>query len=274
MYISWYTLSSISLFIISALIICIISKMYLFCLLFFVSHSTFSIIIFECISLLILMSAFIFFFSMSLNISSILISCIIILKLTSCRLAFNEIFLIQKSFFFNILLLSFILTWNINRFDHLFIVFMFLRINSISSTSIFFAHLTMFSVIVIMILLIFFFSLTKILISNFLQWFCIDDAMSTLRTRWLSNNVVDFSFALFAQLSTHFFFFANFFLSLLIIFFNLFSWFFMHRLTVNTATRWRVSFSIISVNLFIFLQSISSLFLRSLSWYYYYFDKI
>ncbi len=147
----------------------IINKMYLFCSLFFVSHLTFSIIIFKCMSLLILMSAFALFFSMSLDISSILISCITILKLTSCRLAFNEIFLIQKSFFFNIFLLSLILTQNISKFDHLFIVSMFLCINNISSTSISFAHLTMFSVFVVMILLIFFFSLMKILILNFLQ---------------------------------------------------------------------------------------------------------
>ncbi len=183
MSISWHTLSLISLFIISALTTHIISEMYFFCSLFFVNHLTFSIIIFECMSLLILMSAFIFFFSMSLNISSILISCITILKLTSCRLMFNEISLIQKFFFFNILLLSFILIQNISRFDHLFIVFMFLRVNNISSTSIFLAYLTMFSVVVVMILLIFFFSLMKILILNFLQWFCIDDITSTLRTR-------------------------------------------------------------------------------------------
>jgi len=143
--------------------------MYLFCSLFFVSHSTFSIIIFKCISLLILMSAFALFFFMSLNISSILISCITILKLTSCRLMFNEISLIQKSFFFSIFLLSFILTQNISKFDHLFIVSMFLRVDNILSTSISFIYLTMFSVVIIMILLIFFFSLTKILILNFLQ---------------------------------------------------------------------------------------------------------
>ncbi len=146
----------------------IISKMYLFCSLFFMSHSTFSIIIFKCMSLLILMSAFILFFSMSLNISLILISYITILKLTSRRFMFNEISLIQKSFFFNILLLSFVLTQNISKFDHLFIVSMFLHVNNISSTSISFVYLTMFSVVIIMILLIFSFSLMKILISNFL----------------------------------------------------------------------------------------------------------
>jgi len=146
----------------------IISKMYLFCSLFFMSHSTFSIIIFKCMSLLILMSAFILFFSMSLNISLILISYITILKLTSRRFMFNEISLIQKSFFFNILLLSFVLTQNISKFDHLFIVSMFLHVDNISSTSISFVYLTMFSVVIIMILLIFFFSLMKILISNFL----------------------------------------------------------------------------------------------------------
>ncbi len=265
MLILWHTFLSINLFIISTLTTYIISKMYLFCSLFFVSHLTFSIIIFKCMSLLILMSAFAFFFSMSLNISSTLISCITILKLTSCRLAFNEISLIQKLFFFSIFLLSFVLTWNISRFDHLFIIFMFLHVDSISLTSISLAHFTMFFIVIIMILLIFFFSLTKILILNFLQRFCIDDATSTLRTRWFSNDVVNFSFALFAQLSTCFFFFANFFLSLLIIFFNLFSWFFMHWLTVNAAMRCHVSFSIISVNLLISFQSISSLFLRSLS---------
>ena len=236
MLISWYTFSSISLFIISALTMHIISKMYLFCSLFFVSHSTFSIIIFKCMSLLILMSAFVLFFFMSLNISSILISCITILKLTSCRLAFNEISLIQKSFFFNIFLLSFILIQNISKFDHLFIIFMFLRVDNILSMLISLTHLTMFFVVVIIIFLIFSFFLMKILISNFLQWFCSDDAILMLRTRWFLNDVVDFSFTLFAQLSMHFFFFANFFLSLLIIFFNLFSWFFMHWLIVNAVT--------------------------------------
>ena len=157
------------MFIISALTMHIISKMYLFCSLFFVSHSTFSIIIFKCMSLLILMSIFILFFFMSLNISLTLISCITILKLTSYRLMFNEISLIQKSFFFNIFLLSFILIQNISKFDHLFIVFMFLHVDSISSTSISLAHFTMFSVIIIMILLIFSFFLMKILILNFLQ---------------------------------------------------------------------------------------------------------
>ncbi len=147
----------------------------------------------------------------------------IILKLTSCRLAFNEIFLIQKSFFFNILLLSFILIQNISKSDHLFIVFMFLSIDSISSMLISFTHFTMFFIVIIMILLIFFFSLINILILNFLQWFCIDDAMLMLRTRWFSNDIINFSFILFAQLSTCLFFFANFFLSLLVIFFNLFN---------------------------------------------------
>ncbi len=147
----------------------IINEIYLFCSLFFVNHLTFSIIIFECMSLLILMSAFILFFFMSLDISSILISCITILKLTSCRLMFNEIFLIQKLFFFNILLLSFVLTQNISRFDHFFIVFIFLHIDNVSSTSISLTHLTMFSVVIIMILLIFSFFLIKILILNFLQ---------------------------------------------------------------------------------------------------------
>ncbi len=183
MSISWHTFSSISLFIISALTTFIISEMYLFCSLFFVSHSTFSIIIFKYMSLLILMSAFALFFSMSLNISSTLILCITISKLTSCRLAFNEISLIQKLFFFSIFLLSLILIQNINRSDYLFIVFIFLRIDNILLTSISLAHLTMFFVVIIMILLIFSFSLTKILILNFLQWFCIDDATSTLRTR-------------------------------------------------------------------------------------------
>ncbi len=265
MSISWYIFLSISLFIISALTTRIISETYLFCSLFFVSYLTFSIIIFECMSLLILMSTFVFFFFMSLDISLTLISCITTLKLTLHRLAFDEISLIQKLFFFSILLLSFVLIQNISKFDYLFIVFIFLRINSILSTLIFLAHFTMFSVVVIMILLIFFFSLTKILILNFLQWFCTDDAMLTLRTRWLSNDIVDFSFALFTQLSMYLFFFANFFSSLLIIFFNLFSWFFMRQLTVDAATRWCISFSIISVNLLIFSQSISSLFLRSLN---------
>ena len=183
MSISWHTFSSINLFIISALITCIISKMYLFCSLFFVNHSTFSIIIFKCMFLLILMNIFILFFFISLNISSILISCITILKLTSCRLMFNKISLIQKLFFFNILLLSFILIQNISRFDHLFIVSMFLCVDNILSTSISFTHLIMFFVVIIMILLIFFFSLIKILILNFLQWFCTDDATSALKTR-------------------------------------------------------------------------------------------
>ncbi len=233
MLISWHIFSLISLFIISALTTRIINKIYFFCLLFFVSHLTFSIIIFKCMFLLILMNAFIFFFFMFLNISSTLISCITILKLTSYRLMFNEISLIQKSFFFNIFLLSFILIQNISKFDHFFIISMFLRVNNILSMLISFTHFIMFSVVIIIIFLIFSFSLTKILISNLLQWFCIDDAMSMLRTRWFSNNIINFSFILFAQLSTCFFFFMNFFSSLLIIFFNLFSWFFMCQLTID-----------------------------------------
>jgi len=147
----------------------IISKMYLFCSLFFVNHLTFSIIIFKCMSLLILMSVFTLFFSMFLDISSTLISCITILKLILCKLMFNEISLIQKSFFFSILLLSFILIQNINKFDNFFIIFMFLRVNNISSTLISLTHLIMFFVVIIMIFLIFSFFLTKILILNFLQ---------------------------------------------------------------------------------------------------------
>ena len=140
--ISWHILSSISLFIISALIICIISKMYLFCSLFFVSHSIFSIIISECMSLLILMSVLISFFFMFLDISSILISCITTSKLISCRHAFNDISLIQKSIFFNVFLLLFILIQNISSFNYLFIIFMFLRINNVLLMSISFTHFT------------------------------------------------------------------------------------------------------------------------------------
>ncbi len=157
-----------SLFVNSALTTCIISKTYLLCSLFFVSHSTFSIIIFECMSLLILMSIFALFFFMSLDISSILISCTTILKLTSCRLALSDISLIQKSFFFNVLLLLFILTQNISRSDYLFIVSMSLRVDSVLSTSISLAHSTIFFIVVIMILFTSS-SLMKILTSNFLQ---------------------------------------------------------------------------------------------------------
>ncbi len=237
MSISWHTLSLISLFIISALTMHIISKMYLFCLLFFVSHSIFSIIISEYMSLLILMSAFISFFFMFLNISSILISCITTSKLISCKHAFNNIFLIQKLFFFNVLLLLFILTQNISSFNHFFIVFIFLCVNSILSMSISLAHFTMFFIVVIMILFTSSSSLMKIFTSNFSQWFCTDDDILMLNTRWLSNDVIDFTLTFFAQLSTCFLFFINFFSSLLIIFFNLFSWFFMHWLTVNAVTR-------------------------------------
>ncbi len=237
MLISWYIFLLISLFIISVLIMHIISEMYLFYSLFFVSHLIFSIIIFECISLLILMSAFIFFFFMFLDISSILILYIFILKLTLHRLAFNKISLIQKSFFFNIFLLFFILIWNISKFNHLFIVFMFLCVDSISSTSISLAHFTMFFIVIIIIFLIFSFFLMKILISNFLQWFHTDDATLMLRTRWFSNNIINFSFTFFIQLSTCLFFFVNFSSSLLIIFFNIFSWFFICRLTIDAVMR-------------------------------------
>ncbi len=169
MLISWYTLSLISLFIISALTTHIISEMYLFCSLFFVSHSIFLIIIFECMSLLILMSAFVSFFFMFLDISLILISCITTSKLISCRHAFSNISLIQKSFFFNVFLLLFVLTQNINSFDHFFIISMFLHVNSVSSTSISLIHFTMFFIVVIMILFISSFSLMKIFTSNFSQ---------------------------------------------------------------------------------------------------------
>ncbi len=147
----------------------IISEMYFFCSLFFVSHLIFSIIIFECMSLLILMSVFISFFSMFLDISSILISCITTSKLILCKHMFNDIFLIQKSFFFNILLLLFILIQNISNLDHLFIIFMFLRVDNVSSTSISLAHFTMFFVVIIIILFTSSFSLMKIFTSNFLQ---------------------------------------------------------------------------------------------------------
>jgi len=147
----------------------IIDKMYLFCSLFFMSHFIFLIINFECISLLILMSIFISFFFMFLDISSILISCITTSKLTSCRHAFNNISLIQKSFFFNVFLLFFILIQNINSLNYFFINFMFLCINSVLLTSISLTHLTMFFVVIIMIFFISSFSLMKIFTSNFLQ---------------------------------------------------------------------------------------------------------
>ncbi len=265
MLISWHIFSLISLFIISALITCIISKTYLFCLLFFVSHSIFLIIISECMSLLILMSIFVSFFIMFLNISSILISCITTLKLILHKHMFNNISLIQKLFFFNIFLLLFILTQNINNFNYFFIIFMFLHIDNILSMSISLTHLTMFFVVIIMILFTFSFFLMKIFTSNFSQWFCIDDDMLMLNTKWLSNDIIDFMLALFAQLSTCFLFFMNSFSSLLIIFFNLFNWFFMRWLIVDAAMCWYISFSIIFVKLFISFQSISSLFLRSLS---------
>jgi len=106
MSISWHTFSLISLFIISMLIMHIISKMYLFCSLSFVNHSIILIFISECMSLLILMSTFIFFFSMFLDISLTLILCIITSKLILCRHAFNNISLIQKLFFFSVFLCS------------------------------------------------------------------------------------------------------------------------------------------------------------------------
>ena len=214
MLISWYTFSLISLFIISVLITCIISKMYFFCSLFFVSYLIFLIIISECIFLLILMSIFTSFFFIFLNISLILISCITTSKLILHKHAFNNISLIQKSFFFNVLLLLFILIQNISSLNYLFIVSMFLRIDNISLTSIFLTHLTMFFVVVVMILFISSFFLMKIFTSNFLQWFCIDNDMSTLNTRWLSTDVINFMLTLFAQLSTCFLFFMNSFSSL------------------------------------------------------------
>ncbi len=223
MLISWYTFSLISLFIISALTMHIISETYLFCSLSFVSHSIFSIFISECISLLILMSAFTSFFSMFLNISLTLILCITTSKLILHKHAFNNISLIQKLFFFNVFLLLFVLIQNINSLNYLFIIFMFLHVDSVLSTSISLTYLTMFFIVIIIILFTSSFSLMKIFTSNFLQWFCTDDDMSTLNTRWLSNDVIDFTLALFAQLSMCFLFFMNFFSSLLIIFFSLFS---------------------------------------------------
>ncbi len=142
---------------------------------------------------------------------------------------------------------------------------MFLHVDNVSSTSISFAHLTMFFVVVVMILFTSSSSLMKIFTSNFLQWFCIDNNISMLNIRWLSNDVINFTLTLFAQLLTCFLFFMNSFSSLSVIFFSLFSWFFMRWLTVNAATRWHISFSIIFVKLLIFSQNISLLFLRSLS---------
>jgi len=120
-------------------------------------------------SLLILMSVLASFFSMFLDISSTLISCITTSKLISRRHAFDDISLIQKSFFFSVLLLLFVLTQNISSLDHLFIVSMFLRVDSVSSTLISLAHLTMFFVVVVMILFTSSFSLMKIFTSNFSQ---------------------------------------------------------------------------------------------------------
>ncbi len=265
MLILWYTFLLMSLFINSALTTRIISKIYLLCSFFFVSHLIFLIVISEYMSLLILISVFAFFFSMSLDISLILILCTITLKLTSRRLAFNDIFLIQKSFSFSIFLLSFILTQNMSRFDCLFIIFMSLRVDSISSTLLSLAYSTMFFVVIIMILFIFSFSLMKIFTLSFLQWFCTDNDMLMLRARWFLNDVINFSLILFVQLSTHLFSFMNFFSSLHIIFFSLFNWFFIHQLIINALTRWCISFSVIFISLLIFFQSISSLFLRSLS---------
>jgi len=147
----------------------IISKTYFFCSFFFVSHSIFLIIISECMSLLILMSILTSFFFMFLDISLTLILCITTSKLTSHRHMFNDISLIQKSFFFNILLLFFILTQNISSFNYFFIISMFLRVNNVLSTSISFAHLIIFFVVVVMILFTFSFSLMKIFTSNFSQ---------------------------------------------------------------------------------------------------------
>jgi len=147
----------------------IISETYLFCSLFFMSHLIFLIIISECMSLLILMSILTSFFSMFLNISSTLILYITTSKLILHRHAFNDISLIQKLFFFSVFLLFFILIQNISSLDHLFIVFMFLRIDNVLSTSISFAHFTMFFVVVVMILFTSSFSLMKIFTSNFSQ---------------------------------------------------------------------------------------------------------
>jgi len=154
---------------ISALIMHIISEMYLFCSFSFVSHSIFLIFISECMSLLILMSILISFFSMFLDISLTLISCITTLKLILHKHAFNDISLIQKSFFFSVFLLLFVLIQNISSFNHFFIIFMFLHIDNVSSMSISLTHFTMFFIVVVMILFTSSFSLMKIFTSNFLQ---------------------------------------------------------------------------------------------------------
>ena len=258
MLISWYIFSLISLFIISALTTCITSEIYLFCSLFFVSHSIFSIIISEGMSLLILMSILVSFFSMFLDISSILISCITTSKLTSCRHAFNNISLIQKSFFFNVFLLLFILIQNISSFNHLFIIFMFLHIDSVLSTSISLTNLTMFFIVVIMILFTSSFSLMKTFTSNFSQWFLTNNDILMLNTRWLLNDVIDFMLIFFTQLSICFLFFMNFFSSLLIIFFNLFSWY-------SSCTDWQSMQRHIDTSAFLSSLSNFSSFLRALT---------
>ena len=145
----------------------IISKIYLFCSFFFMSHSIFLIIISEYMSLLILMSILISFFFMFLDISLTLISCITTSKLILHKHMFNDISLIQKSFFFNVFLLFFVLIQNINNLDYFFIISMFLRVNNVSSTSISLTHLTMFFVVIVMILFISSSSLMKIFTSNF-----------------------------------------------------------------------------------------------------------
>jgi len=66
-------------------------------------------------------------------------------------------------------LLFFVLIQNINSFNYLFIIFMFLRVDNVLLMSIFLVHFTMFFVVVIMILFISSFSLMKIFTLNFLQ---------------------------------------------------------------------------------------------------------
>ncbi len=126
---------------------------------FFVNYFILFIVTFEYMQLLILINVFALFFFIFLDIFSTLTSYIIISKLTLYKFAFDNIFFVQKLFFFNILLFSFILIQNITRSSCFLIAIIFLRTKSVALIFVSHIRLIILFVVVIIIFLIFFFFL-------------------------------------------------------------------------------------------------------------------
>ena len=145
----------INLFAVSAPRIHIIIKIYFFFSWFLASHFTLFIYNFECMILSIFSIIFALLFLMFWNIFLIFTSCIIILNLSRLKIVVIATFLIQKSFDFNIFLLSSEITLKIINFlnfltstiffraDNVFIVFNS-RVNAIIFAALIFYILFIF----------------------------------------------------------------------------------------------------------------------------------